>query len=80
MKEIVMSNKDLCINIINGFGEEQLKNVVVLLRSIQSMIAEAADDAYCLQLANDYENDTDDNKMDFMSIQDFSHELGFVFK
>jgi len=75
-----MSNKDLCINIINGFEEEQLKNVAVLLHSIQNMIAEAADDAYCLQLANDYENDTDDNKMDFMSIQDFSHELGIVLK
>ena len=75
-----MSNRDLCIEIINGFEEEQLKNVAVLLRSIQSIVAEAADDVYCLQLVNDYENDTDDNKMDFMSIQDFSRELGIVLK
>jgi len=63
-----MSNRDLCIEIINGFEEEQLKNVAVLLRSIQNMIAEAADDAFCLRLANDYENDTDDNKLDVMLI------------
>ena len=75
-----MSNRELCIQIINGFEEEQLKNIVTLLRSIQSMVAEAADDAYCLRLANDYENDTDDNKLDVMSIQDFSHELGIVLK
>ena len=75
-----MSNRDLCIEMINDFEEEQLKNVAVLLRSIQSMITEAADDAFCLRLANDYENDTDDNKMDVMSIQDFSRELRIVLK
>ena len=77
---IVISNKDLCIEIINGFEEEQPKNIAVLLRSIQSMVAEVADDAFCIQLVNDYENDTDDNKKDFMSIQDFSRKLGIVLK
>ena len=75
-----MSNKDLCIEIINGFEEEQLKNVAILFRSRQSMVAEAVDDAYCLRLANDYENDTDYNKMDVISTQDFSRELEIALK
>ena len=57
---------------------EELINDDVLLSSIQIMVAEAADDTFCMQLVNDYENDTDDNKIDFMSIQDFSRELGIV--
>jgi hypothetical protein len=71
-----MTNKDLCIEIINGFGEEQLKNVVMMLQSIKNIAAEAADDAFCLQLAEDYENDTDFDKSELISIQDFSRELG----
>ena len=50
------------MELIGGFEEEQLENVVVMLRSIKNIIAEAADDAYCLRLANDYENDTDADK------------------
>ncbi|MCL2638423.1 MAG: hypothetical protein FWD48_08650 [Oscillospiraceae bacterium] len=71
-----MTNKDLCIEIISGFGEEQLKNVVVMLQSIKNIAAEAADDAFCLQLAEDYENDLTADKSETMSIQDFSKELG----
>jgi len=70
---MIMSNRDLCIELINGFEEEQLKNVAVLLRSFKNPATETDDD-FCLQLLNDYENDTDDEEL--MSIQDFSRELG----
>ena len=56
----------------------QLKTAIIEVPDEEVMIAEAADDAYCLQLANDCDNDTDDNKMDVMTIQDFSRELGIV--
>jgi hypothetical protein len=71
-----MSNKEMCIEIISGFGEAQLKNIVVMLQSIKNIAAEAADDAFCLQLAEDYESDADADKSDIISIQDFSRELG----
>jgi hypothetical protein len=71
-----MTSKDLCIELISGFGEEQLKNIVVLLQSIKNIAAEAADDAFCLQLAEDYENDAGTDKNETISIQDFSKELG----
>jgi hypothetical protein len=75
-----MTNKDLCIELISGFGEEQLKNIVIMLQSIKNIAAEAADDAFCLQLAEDYENDTDVDKSETMSVQDFSRELGIELK
>jgi hypothetical protein len=71
-----MTNKDLCIEIISGFGEAQLKNVVVLLQSIKNIAAEAADDAFCVQLAEDYEHDPAPDKNETISIQEFSRELG----
>jgi hypothetical protein len=71
-----MSNKDICIELINGFGEEQLKNVIVLLQSIRNLVAEAADDAFCLQLAEDYENASDSDRGGLVSLQEFSKELG----
>jgi len=59
-------------------GKLQLKTTVIEVPDEEVMVVEAADDAFCLQLANDYENDTEDNKMDVMSIQDFSRELEIV--
>jgi len=71
-----MSNKELCIDIISDFEEEQLKNIVVLLKSVKNLIAEANEEAYCIQLLEDYENDPDPDKNESMSIQDFSKKLG----
>jgi hypothetical protein len=74
MEGATMSNRELCIEIINGFEENQLENVAALLQSLRSIIAEAEDDAFCLKLANDYDGDAD--KGELMSIHDFSKELG----
>jgi hypothetical protein len=71
-----MSNKDRCIELISGFEEEQLGNVIIMLKSIKNLMAEAADDAFCLRLANDYENAPLEDREQLMSIQDFSKELG----
>lgn len=71
-----MSNKELCLELIDGFEEEQLNSVVVLLRSVKDLVDEAADNAYCLQLLEDYENDPDPYKSESVSLEDFSKELG----
>ena len=71
-----MSNRELCLELINGFEEEQLKNIVVLLRSVKNLISESDDELYCLQLLEDYENDPDPNKEEAVSIEDFAKELG----
>jgi hypothetical protein len=71
-----MSNKELCLQLINGFEEEQLKNIVVMLKSVKDLIIAAEEEAYCLQLLEDYENDPDPKKDELMSIQDFSKQLG----
>ena len=73
-----MSNRELCLEIIDSFEEEQLKNIVVLLNSIKEMVAEAADDAFCMQLVNEFNEDPDPDKSDTMSIQEFSKELEII--
>ena len=75
-----MSNKEVCMQLINGFDEDQLKNIVVLLRSVKNLIAESEEETYCLQLLEDYENDPDPDKDEAMSIQDFSQRLGIDLK
>ena len=59
-------------------GKLQLKTTVIEIPDEEDMVTKAADDAFCFKLVNDFENDTADNKMDFMLIQDFSRELGIV--
>ncbi|MCL2634564.1 MAG: hypothetical protein FWD34_08650 [Oscillospiraceae bacterium] len=71
-----MSNKDLCIEIINNFEEEQLKNIAVMLQGVKNMVAQASDEAYCLKLIEDYENDKSADKSELMSLKDFSKEIG----
>ena len=73
-----MSNRELCISIINDLEEEQLSNIAVMLQSVKNMLDEALDDAYCLKLYNDYLNDPDPEKKKTVSLQDFTEELGTI--
>ena len=75
-----MSNKELCISIINSMDEERLRSVADMLQSIKNIVDEAMDDAYCLQLFNEYENDTDPDKDEAVSLQDFAKELEIELK
>ena len=73
-----MSNRDLCISIINDLKEEQLANVAVMLQSVKNLVNEALDDAYCLELYNDYLSDPDPEKNEAVSIQDYAEGLGIT--
>ena len=69
-----MSNKEKCYSIINSFTEEQLGNIATMLNTIKTLADEAADDAYCLRLLNDYQADPD--KGEPMGIDEFASNLG----
>ena len=74
-----MTNKDLCIELINDFEENQLKNIVILLQSAKNLVYES-DEEYCLKLLTEYEKDPDPTKGETISLGDFSKELGIDLK
>ena len=75
-----MSNKELCIKLIDSFEEDQLKSVFILLQGAKNLASNSSDDEYCLQLLEDYENDTDPTKGELTSMSDFAKELGIELK
>lgn len=58
-----MSTKEKIYSLIDGFTEEQLAQVLIILDSIKNMLqSEQEDDEYCHKLLEDYRNDTDPDK------------------
>lgn len=70
-----MSTKEMIYNLIDSFSESQLKNVLTMLESLQSLVNEAEDDAYCHKLYESYKSDYDENE-DLVELSDFAKELG----
>ena len=62
-----MNNREKCLMLIDNFSDEQLANIATLLE-------DAADDAYCLRLCDDYLSNPDKNEA--MSLEDFADSLG----
>jgi len=77
-----MSNREACISIIDGFGEENLGGVLNTLKSMKDMfdkaIEDAMDEAYCQKLYQDYLDDPDPEKDDEISLEDLAEELGIA--
>ena len=71
-----MSNRELCISLINDIEEDRLVSVAAVLQNIKDIIDESLDDAYCLQLYQSYLDDLDPNKNDGILLEDFARELG----
>ncbi len=71
-----MSTKEMIYQLINDFSEEQLKDLLTMLKSLKSIVSDAEDEAYCTKLYDEYKNDTSPDKNDSMSIEDFASELG----
>ena len=71
-----MSNRELCISLINDIEEDRLVSVAAVLQNIKDIIDESLDDAYCLQLYQSYLDDPDPNKSDGTLLEDFARELG----
>lgn len=72
-----MSTREMLHSMIDSFTEEQMEQVLLMLSSVKRMLnEEAADDAFCEQLAETYISDNDPEKHDAVSIDDFAKELG----
>lgn len=71
-----MSTKEKIFNLIDGFTEEQLEDLLTMLQSLKHIVTDAEDDAYCKKLYAEYKNDTSADSSDNMSIEAFAQELG----
>ena len=69
-----MSNREKCISIIDFFTEEQLEMVALMLESAKKIADEAQDDAFCVQMHENYLQNPD--KGEPMLFEDFMKEIG----
>ena len=69
-----MSNREKCIDILNSFSEGQLANIAAMLQAARDAISEAADDAFCNALYEEYKGDPDRGQA--VSLEDVAKELG----
>lgn len=69
-----MSNREKCIAIINSFTEAQLANIAAMLQAAHNAISEAADDAFCASLYEDYLKDPD--RGEAVSLEEAAASLG----
>ena len=69
-----MSNREKCIAILDSFNESQLINIVAILQAARDAIAEAADDAFCNALYEEYKAEPD--KGEAVSLEDAAKLLG----
>lgn len=72
----IMSNRERCIAILDSFTDVQLANIATLLQAAKDAITEAADDAFCNALYEEYKNDPD--KGQAVSLEDAAQALGVV--
>lgn len=54
-----MSNREKCIALIDSFSEVQLANIATMLQAAHDAISEAADDAFCASMYENYLKDPD---------------------
>ncbi len=72
-----MSTKEKIYHMIDGFSEEQLVQVFEMLSSVKKMLdEEAEDDTFCRGLLENYRNDSDPDKHDSVTLDEFAKELG----
>lgn len=69
-----MSDREKCIELLKNVPEFKIGYVLAYLQGLTA--DEAADDAFCEALYQEYLNDTDPEKNDAVTIQDVATELG----
>ena len=72
-----LAAKKRCFDIIERFPKEQLITLVVSLEAMYTMVEEAADDAFCVALAERHDKRKDKNAPG-MDIEDFADMLGIT--
>lgn len=68
-----MSTKEIAYSILDNLSEEELKAFVLLF-------GDKADDAFCKKMVKDYMDDSDPEKHDSISLEDYAKELGIDLK
>ncbi len=69
-----MSNREKCIALIDSFSEVQLANIAAMLQAARDAVSEAADDAFCASLYENYLKDPD--RGESISLEDAAAALG----
>lgn len=69
-----MSIKEQCMELLNNVPDFKLGYVLAYLQGLTA--DEAADDAYCLSLLREYENDPDPDKNQAFTLEDCKKEWG----
>ena len=69
-----MSNKETIISLLDKVPEYKMGYILAYVQGITA--DEEADDNFCQQMLNDYENDTDLEKDDIYSLEDCKKEWG----
>ena len=69
--------KERCFNLIERFPEGQLPTLVVSIEAMLQMVDEAADDAFCLALAERHDRREDKDEPG-IAIEDFAAQLGIT--
>jgi hypothetical protein len=69
-----MSNKETIISLLDKVPEYKMGYILAYVQGITA--DEEADDNFCQQMLNDYENDTDPEKDDTYSLEDCKKEWG----
>ena len=72
---LTMSNREKCNLLLDSFDEAQLVNIAAMLQAVKD-IAEAADDAFCEELYQNYLNDTSSDRDEYMTEEEVCKALG----
>lgn len=71
-----MSNREKCLMLLDSFSEVQLSDIATMLQAARNAIDEAADDAFCNALYEEYKANPD--KGEAISLEDAARSLGVV--
>lgn len=74
-----MSNRELALNLIDSFDESQLANIITMLQTAKSIADEAADDAFCEKMHQNYLANSDPHKHDTVTFDDALRECGLTY-
>ena len=69
-----MSNKEMIINLLDYVPEYKMGYILAYVQGITA--DEEADDIFCQQMLDDYENDNDPEKNETYSLEDCKKEWG----
>lgn len=71
-----MSNRELCVKLLDNVPEYKIGYVLAYIQGITA--DEEADDAFCAQMVENYENDPDPEKDKGYSLEECKREWGLA--